>query len=1008
MTAVMVETPGATLTVAVAMAERGLRLFPVRLIQNGQKWEKRPLTPNGHKDASSDPSQLRAWSTEFPDCRWGVVAQEFVALDLDSNAALATARKLGLPPDAVLVPTARKDAHHVYFRSFRGAGSWAGKISDIDSRGGGTGWVVLYAPFDPAALPPAPDWFVAVSRWGESRPFPEGTHDVTLARICGRLWNEPDATEDLVLERLRAIGAAQAEGRYSYTDKDLLRIVRSIGKRHARSHPGRQTAGQKAVDVRAPKPPTSPWEDREGWDHEREIPIITEPVKNRGTGETEERPVEPAYQIYNRFVSEYNFRPFRTKNGEARVAIPTRHGLKVLDPSAEDFPDAIGYLYFTLLGDAVPQRELRKVAVALKGRALDLDLPDQRVVELSIRVAPRDGIGCRLDMRDREQRCIAVGPDGWKIETLGHPVFDARGHMLPLPDPVSTPDVNATLEGLFRFVLLPLPSKDEERKGENQRLLFLSALVTILLYPSSAKPVVVFLARESAGKSASAYYSQSCLDPSVLSNVRPPEKKEDDDYLRTLVLNHATLNFDNVSYIDPVFSDNVCRLATGSGIVTRQLFTTRDELVLNAKPWILINGITATPRAPDLLRRSLLLDVAGPEELGLERLADSELAARWSEAHPKILGALLDLSVRAARILTTAPPTGRRDSMQEYVRVGQAVALALGLTADDFLRAFDQNTKQQGQSAMEDPLTAALLAFWRDRPPGSLPVSAEEIQQTLLRNCRDAFPRGLTTLQVGHALNRVRRTFETVGIFLDNRFAHGVRKWLRVSNVPPTLKSTAPTAPLETFFGEKTVGAVGVPSGVVGCRRNEEDSQVPVETRVPSNSTAPQVLATAPSGSTAENLALGAVGAVGAVVSLNSKSRGDLHAVEPPGNPENTLEREVLRPGCVNVACGRCPKCAQPGHQDKDCQCSACSPWGSGTGIAQGVHITLHYCGPKPESMAPSAALLDTLRGFREGATPMDISSKLGIGANAALRGLMELERLKAVYRGSDGTWRAL
>ena len=1000
--------PGATLPVALTMAEKGLRLFPVHLVRDGEKWNKRPLTPNGHKDASSDVDRLRSWSKDFPDCRWGVVAQEFVALDLDSTTALERAKRLGLPPDASLVPTARKGAHHVYFRSFQGAGSWAGRISNIDSRGGGTGWVVLYAPFDPATLPPAPEWFVAVSRWGEPRPFPEGTHDVTLARIAGRLWNEPEATEDVVLERLKAIGTAQAEGRYTYSDKDLLRIVRSIGKKHHRSHPERNSAPVHVVMGSTGKQSPSPWEGREGWAHEREIPIVTEPVRNRGTGETEEKPVEPAYQIYNRFITEHYFRPFRTKNGEARVAIPTKHGLKVLDPSAEDFPDAIGYLYFTLLGDAVPQRELKKVAVAIKGRALDLDLPDPRVVELSIRVAPRDGIGCRLDMRDREQRCIAVGPNGWKIETLGHPVFDARGHMLPLPEPVRPSDINNALEDLWRFVLLPRPSQEEGRQGENQRLLFISALVTILLFPSSSKPVVVFLARESAGKSSSAFYSQSCLDPSVLSNVRPPEKKEDDDYLRTLVLNHATLNFDNVSYIDPVFSDNVCRLATGSGIVTRQLFTTRDELVLNAKPWILINGITATPRAPDLLRRSLLLDVAGPEELGLERLADSELAARWAAAHPGILGALLELAVRTAKILTTDPPTGRRDSMQEYVRVGQAVATALGLTADDFLRAFDQNTTRQGQSAMEDPLTGALLAYWRERPPGSLPVSAEEIQKALLWNCKETFPKGLTTLQVGHALNRVRRTFETVGIYLENRFANGTRKWFRVTIAPPTVKSTAPTAPLESFLGEKSIGAVEVPSGAVGCRREDGETHVPVETKVPSNSTAPEILTTAPEGPSAEKSPPGAVGAVGAVVSLIGKSREELHAVDPPQTPETPLEKGVLRPGCLNVACGKCPKCAQPDHQEKDCQCGICSPWGSGTGIHQGTHFTVHYCGPKPESMAPTAALLDTLRACREGATPADLSEKLGIGANAALRALVELERLNAAYRDSNGNWRAL
>src|SRR5689334_1404341 len=54
------------------------RVFPVN------KESKRPITDNGHLDASSDPKQWEKWEREHPYCGWGspTSSQRFL-LDVD-------------------------------------------------------------------------------------------------------------------------------------------------------------------------------------------------------------------------------------------------------------------------------------------------------------------------------------------------------------------------------------------------------------------------------------------------------------------------------------------------------------------------------------------------------------------------------------------------------------------------------------------------------------------------------------------------------------------------------------------------------------------------------------------------------------------------------------------------------------------------------------------------------------------------------------------------------------
>lgn len=332
-------------------------------------------------------------------------------------------------------------------------------------------------------------------------------------------------------------------------------------------------------------------------------------------GRTRKAPKEPAHQIYNDLVTRLGYRPFRTTAGEARVAVPTPFGLEVLDATDPGLGEYVGYVHYTLRGEPVPAKGLTTVATALQQRGLARDLPRERIVELGIRVVRHPGAGSLLDLADSMRRCVVITPDGWSFETVGYPTFDRPCHMLPLPEPTRPGLGTRPVDTLWKFVLVE-PA---------QRVLALAVIVEYLLFPKPSKPATIICGGEGLGKTSSARHLQAVVDPSLTRTIEPP-KCHDDGQLLNLSMNHSVLNFDNMSNLDSELSDSICRLVTGAGLTKRLLHSNRDELLSEALPWwVVLNGITPTPRAADLLRRSVFLDAVRPEDLGLERAGDAEV-----------------------------------------------------------------------------------------------------------------------------------------------------------------------------------------------------------------------------------------------------------------------------------------------------------------------------------------------------------------------------------------------
>lgn len=637
-------------------------------------------------------------------------------------------------------------------------------------RGAGAAFDWTKLRFDPG-LRRAP-----LTRPGETSPIMTGERRPKLMSIAGRLRNA-GAGYDAILADLREANKTRCVEKLA--ERELAHIAASA----CRYEPGASMPTPAQADPGA-------WAGKDGWADEPPL-LINKEQKNVGTAREPkyvEIPVEDGYVVYNQLISEHGFRPFRTITGEPRIAIPTGFGVDVRNPKDEDFEEFVGYRYYTLRGKRVPTREVKVAALALAGRSLSPELPAQRVLELAIRFAKTGEYESLLDLGTPDRRCVRVSPEGWAVETVSMPIFDRPAHLAPLPMPERGGGLDAALR-LFEFVLVGLQDSeggDKERAARlnGQRLLILVSEIERIVRPKSPKPAPVATGDEGAGKSSAAERYVAALDPSVVVHLPVPK---DEAELLALAMNRATVSFDNVSSIDPWFSDGLARLVTGTGFAKRRLYTDRDEVVSRLIPQVVLNGITANPRYADLIRRCLFLWI----EKAQRPKSEDDLSREWNSAHPAILGGLLDLAAGTLKELRDAPLSdGDGDeTMADFVRVGRALNRAIGDRLGSFDTAWKENRARQETASAENPWISALFsAFDAARKRGEAMVTPEEIAKHVSTRFPESFPEKVSAQQVGNAIARCHKSLAALGIALERRKSHdGQRCYALV--VPPSDKS---------------------------------------------------------------------------------------------------------------------------------------------------------------------------------------------------------------------------
>lgn len=286
---------------------------------------------------------------------------------------------------------------------------------------------------------------------------------------------------------------------------------------------------------------------------------------------------------------------------------------------------------------------------------------------------------------------MEVTATGWRVITSPQVMFTRSSSMRALPTPTS----GGTVALLWDVTNVP----------ENERLLVLTWLLECLR-PDTPYVVLELGGEQGSAKSTSQHYLRELIDPNQANNRAAPKVVED---LWVTARNAHLVSFENLSHLPPPYQDALCVLATGGGFAKRTLYTNADEVVLNLKRPIVLNGIAVVVTAQDLLDRTLhvpLPPIAG-------RMTASDLELRFGSTRPRLYGALLDMFVKVLTILPKIKPDATRLSrMADFCLLGEAVYRVHGQPAGAFLKAYEERRREGVQRTIEgSPVGEAILTF---------------------------------------------------------------------------------------------------------------------------------------------------------------------------------------------------------------------------------------------------------------------------------------------------------
>src|SRR5262249_54543565 len=199
---------------------------------------------------------------------------------------------------------------------------------------------------------------------------------------------------------------------------------------------------------------------------------------------------------------------------------------------------------------------------------------------------------------------------GWRLGRHPPVRFRRSAGMRPLRRPVHGDSIAAVRS------FLNVSSQEE----------FVVAVCWILaaLRNTGPYPVLALSGEQGSAKSTFAILLRCLIDPNVASLRSLPREERD---LAISANNAHVLAFDNVSNLSPWISDALCRIATGAGFATRQLYTDMDEVLLDASRPVILTGIVDVVTRADLADRALAIKLEPIEET--KRRSERDLMAAF-------------------------------------------------------------------------------------------------------------------------------------------------------------------------------------------------------------------------------------------------------------------------------------------------------------------------------------------------------------------------------------------
>ena len=309
-----------------------------------------------------------------------------------------------------------------------------------------------------------------------------------------------------------------------------------------------------------------------------------------------------------------------------------------------------------------------------------------KVRDAWLRCGFKDG-AIYIDRCDADWTALKITPGG--VEKVSSESFVRMGRARELP----APEEGYSIDEFRRFANV---------ETEDDFVLLVGWLVGALRGRGPYAGLFVH-GENGSGKTLLLRFISDLVDPCSPATQGPPREERD---LIASAQNRYLLALDNLSHIDAVLSDAICRLLSGAGFAARALHTDRDESAFAGARPIAVNGITALADRADLNDRAVIVRLKSIPDNA--RLAEDDLEAEWKIARPRILGALFTAASAALRNVDTIKLT-RLTRMADFEKWVAAAEGGLGWEPGTFADAYRRNRKDSSDTVFEADLVAVAI-----------------------------------------------------------------------------------------------------------------------------------------------------------------------------------------------------------------------------------------------------------------------------------------------------------
>jgi hypothetical protein len=360
------------------------------------------------------------------------------------------------------------------------------------------------------------------------------------------------------------------------------------------------------------------------------------------------------------------------------------------------------------------------------------------------------------DLCNNNYQVLKIDETGWSIIDNPPIVFKRYGHQAPQVIPDNNGDINRI------FDLINVKEED--------KLLFLVYLISCFI-PGIPHTVGIFYGEKGAAKTTTLKILKMIIDPSILDIMTFPKNNAD---LIQVLSHHWFCNFDNISYIDSVTSDTLCRAATGEGFTKRGVFTNDDDIIYSYKRCVAINGINLVAKKEDLLDRSILFELERISEH--DRKEETKIWEKFNIIRPTVLGAIFTILSKAMKKYETTQ-VDLLYRMGDFTKWGYVITEALGYDGSVFMKKYKKCIDKQNQEVIQSNPFAATVTefmkekgFWKATPHELLKQFQKTAEMMGLDLNSPDFPK--TYFSVTKKLNQIRSNLLGIGISFNKGHKH--------------------------------------------------------------------------------------------------------------------------------------------------------------------------------------------------------------------------------------------